>query len=446
MGKINVLSKNVSELIAAGEVVERPASIIKELLENCIDAKATAITIEIKNGGIRYIRVTDNGIGMEKEDLSVALLRHATSKISHKNDLESICTLGFRGEALASVCAVSKMEVITKQANTDFGYKITADAGQIFPVEQAGCQNGTTVIVKDLFYNVPARMKFLKRDSAEANVIGGIIEKIALSHSEISFKFISDGNIKILTPGNGKLIDSINTILGREIASNMLSVDSTNNGVKVSGFISKTNYTRTNRGMQHFFVNGRYVRSKVCMSAIEEGYKSSIMIGKFPLCVLNIEIPYNCVDINVHPAKIEVRFTDEKMVFDAIYFAVKQAILKIERFVPPPISPMKNESAEQIPLNYIKEPAVKEIVLEDKTAPVNSFKTDNDLPKVSNVKPLVLQLNSNKADYNTQEEYSYINKESFVKQQNKPTIILEEPEEAIENSNDIVQQVEFIYI
>lgn len=332
MGKIQLLSKDISELIAAGEVIERPASIVKELAENSIDAGAGAITVEIKNGGISYIRITDDGCGMEKDDIPLACLRHATSKIKSAADLDDIGTLGFRGEALASVTAVARVSISSKTDEMQYGAQLNIEGGEFGEVEDAGCPNGTTIVISDLFYNVPARLKFLKKYTSEANAVGGIVEKLALSHPEISFKFISDGKIKLQTSGNSSLKSTIYTVLGKDFADNILDVDYTSTTIKVTGFVSKPSGGRSNRGMQYFFVNGRYVKSKTCMVALEEGYKNSIMAGKYPTCVLRIDIPHEEVDVNVHPAKIEVRFVNERNIFDAVYFAVKTALLNDDIF------------------------------------------------------------------------------------------------------------------
>lgn len=328
MGAINVLPKNISELIAAGEVIERPASIVKELLENSIDAKSTAITVEIRRGGITYIRITDNGIGLEPSDMKIAFLRHATSKISISDDLDSIGTLGFRGEALASISAVSKVEMSSKTALIDLGYRIVLDASEEIDFDEVGCPNGTTIIVKDLFYNVPARLKFLKKDATEANAIISIVDKLALSHPEISFKLISDNKVKLFTPGNNDLFATVHSIYGSEFSSSIMKVAYENNDMKVNGVVCSPQNLRNNRNMQHFFVNSRYVKSRTCVNAVEEAFKETAMVGKFPACILNIEVPFDSVDVNVHPAKIEVRFSNERTVFDVIYFAVKSTLSK----------------------------------------------------------------------------------------------------------------------
>lgn len=323
---IRVLDKQVSELIAAGEVIERPASIVKELMENAIDANATAITVEIKKGGITYIRVTDNGCGIAHSEAPTAFLRHATSKISTESDLTSINTLGFRGEALASVSAVARVELLTKRAEDTFGTRVYIEGSEQKDFSDAGCADGTTIIVTDLFYNVPARLKFMKKDTTEASVVTNIVEQLALSHPEISIKFIRDNKDILHTPGNGKPLSAIYSVLGREYAESLMPAEYEYHNVKVTGFVSQPMHGRKNRTYQHFFVNGRYVKTRVGMLAVEEGYKNSIMIGKFPSCVLQIELPSDMVDVNVHPAKTEIRFTNEREVYDAVYFAVKSAI------------------------------------------------------------------------------------------------------------------------
>ncbi|MBQ4156472.1 MAG: DNA mismatch repair endonuclease MutL, partial [Clostridia bacterium] len=326
MAKINVLPKNVSELIAAGEVVDRPSAVIKELVENSIDSGATAITVEIKNGGRTFMRVTDNGCGFEKEDIPTAFLRHATSKIKTGADLDAIYTLGFRGEALASICAVSRVTLITRTADDEFGYHYKIDGGEEILFEETGCALGTTFIVEDLFYNTPARMKFLKKDNTESNVVVGIIERIALSHPEISFKLIKDGKQVINTPGDKNLKSACFSIFGAEFSNSLVEVNYTLDDITVTGFVTKPTAAKKNRTMQFFFLNGRYVRTKTGIAALEQAYKNRIMSGMYPGCALNVEINANFVDVNVHPSKIEVRFSNEKSVFRAVYYAVMSAL------------------------------------------------------------------------------------------------------------------------
>ncbi len=333
MGKINLLDKNVSELIAAGEVVERPASIVKELLENSIDAGAKSVTIEIKNGGISYIRVTDDGVGFLKEDLPKAFLRHSTSKISNQDDLNRINTLGFRGEALASIIVVSRVEVLSKSIEEFEGNRIVFEGSQQVEFMSAGCPNGTTIIVRDLFYNVPARLKFLKKASTEASVISNIVDKIALSHPEISFRYIKDNKEVLNTPGDAKLITTIYSVLGKDFANNSIFVDYNFENIKINGYISSPDYFKSNKNIQHFFINKRYIKSKICSLSLEEGYKENISQNKFPLAVINIDIDPSKIDINVHPSKIEVKFDDEKSIYNAIYFAVKNSIKKYNDYL-----------------------------------------------------------------------------------------------------------------
>jgi len=330
MGIINVLDKSIAELIAAGEVVERPASVIKELTENSIDAGATAITVEIKSGGVKYIRITDNGIGIEKEDVPKAFLRHATSKVSRANDLDSIATLGFRGEALASICAVSKVQMLTRHKDEEIGtlYEINASEEQVY--QEAGCPQGTTIIVKDIFYNVPARMKFLKKDIAEGNAIANIMDKLAMSHSEVAFTFIRDGKQVLKTPGDNKLKSAVYAVYGKEFVSKLIPLEYSYNNVSIYGYITKPEFGRANRNMQNFFINGRYVKSVTACKALEEAYKGRIMAGKLPSCVLHINLPLESIDVNVHPAKTEVRFINERPVFDIVYHGVKTALMKFD--------------------------------------------------------------------------------------------------------------------
>lgn len=330
MGVINVLDKHVAELIAAGEVVERPASVIKELVENSIDAGAKNITVEIKNGGTTFMRVADDGCGICKDDIKVAFLRHATSKVKSENDLESISTLGFRGEALASISAVSRLQLITKNVNEEIGSSYIIEGGDEVSLDDAGCPVGTTFVIKDLFYNIPARAKFLKKDVSEGNAVSNIIDKTALSHPEIAFTYIRDGKQVLKTFGDGKLISAIYAVFGKEFANGLIPVEYQLDAIKINGFVSKPVYSRPNRNMQNFFINGRYVKTRTAMAALEEAFKGSVMVGKFPSCVLNIELPFEVIDVNVHPAKIEVRFINERPVFDAVYHAVKSSLMQYD--------------------------------------------------------------------------------------------------------------------
>lgn len=326
MPKINLLPKNVAELIAAGEVVERPASVIKELVENSIDAGSTVITVEIQRGGITYIRITDNGCGISGVDVPTAFLRHATSKIKVDTDLENIATLGFRGEALAAVSSVSKVEMLTRTADSDMGTHYIIEGGEEKINEDSGCPVGTTIIIRDIFYNTPARMKFLKKDISEANSCAAVVERIALSHPEISFKFIRDGKVTLSTAGDGNLKSCIYSVLGRDFTNSLIEVNGDLGGVKVTGLTCKPVFCKPTRNGQYTFLNGRLVRSGTVIAAVEQAYKNSAMVGKFPAFVLYLTLPFDTVDVNVHPAKTEVRFSDEKRIFDAVYAAIKNAV------------------------------------------------------------------------------------------------------------------------
>lgn len=328
MSSIRVLSKEVAELISAGEVIEKPASVIKELVENSIDAGASHITVEIKNGGKTYMRVTDDGCGMAFDDVPNAFKRHATSKIYEKKDLDSIYTLGFRGEALASVTAVSKVELMTKVKNQEIGTIYHIEGGNEISYEKGNCPDGTIIVIRDLFFNVPARRKFMKKDVTEANAISQIVHKTALSHPEIAFKLIRDNRIELNSSGDGNLYSAIYSVYGRDFVHDMMSVDYESNGIHISGYIVKPLYSKNNRAYQNFFVNGRYISSKICSSALESAYDNMLMTGKFPACVLMIDINPAVTDVNIHPSKAEVRFANEKEVSDAIYFAVKNSMVK----------------------------------------------------------------------------------------------------------------------
>lgn len=329
MSKIAVLSKEISELIAAGEVIERPASVVKEVVENAIDAEAKHITVEIKHGGTTYMRVADDGSGIASEDVPTAFFRHATSKIHERKDLESIYTLGFRGEALASIAAVSKVTLLTKRREDDYGthYEMIGGTPTGEP-EQGGCPDGTTIIIRDLFFNVPVRQRFMKKDVTEANAVSQIVQKIALSHPEISFQMIRDNRMEFCTDGNGDLYAAIYALFGKEFAHDLIPVQYDDGFLRVSGYVGKPLYSKSNRTFQHFFINGRYIRSRVCSVALESAYQNLIMTGKFPTCVLMLEMLPVDLDVNVHPAKAEVRFTSEKNVADSLFFAAKNALLE----------------------------------------------------------------------------------------------------------------------
>lgn len=412
MPKINVLPKALAELIAAGEVVEKPASVIKELTENAIDAGATKLTVEIKNGGVLYMRVTDNGCGIKKDDVRTAFLRHATSKIVNENDLNSIATLGFRGEALAAICAVSKVEMVTRTEDDIEGTRYCIEGGEEKVFEEAGCPVGTTITVKDLFYNTPARMKFLHKDTFEGNLINDVLEKIALSHPEIAIKFIRDNKTVFSTSGDSKLFSAVYSVLGREFASTLIETETVMGNISVSGFVCKPIYCKPKRNSQYFFLNGRTVRSATMVAALEAAYKNSAMVGKFPCCVLHIELPLDSVDVNVHPSKTEVRFANEKPLFEAVYVAVKNALQKgdtrpaftekkqlkfssFERMTADEFKQTvianpetKNEANQQTVLK--QEPLQKEYFVEPKVAEKHAFKMAlNDYSPKKEEKPKV---------------------------------------------------------
>ena len=326
MAKINVLDFEIANLIAAGEVVERPSSVLKELIENSIDSGATEIVAEIKRGGVALIRVTDNGCGIDKEDLPIALKRHATSKIRGKEDLDTIATLGFRGEALAAISSVSDMTIITKTAAADTAYMLTAEAGRVTDICEVGAAEGTTVVVENLFYNVPARRKFLKKDSTEAMNVSALVEKVALSSPNISVQLLVDGEQRFKTKGDGDILNTVYAVFGKEFSEKLIKCDGTANGIRVHGYIGRSDNVRKNRNLENIFINGRYVKSLTAMAAVEKAYTSYIAPECFPSCVLFIEMKTSEVDVNVHPAKLEVKFSDERAVFEAVYYTVKDAL------------------------------------------------------------------------------------------------------------------------
>ena len=390
MPKINLLPKGVAELIAAGEVVERPASVIKELVENSIDAGADNITVEIQHGGITYIRITDNGCGISHEDVPTAFLRHATSKIKIGGDLDAIATLGFRGEALAAVSSVSRAEMFTKPKDEQLGTHYIIEGGSETLYEEAGCPDGTTIIIRDIFYNTPARMKFLKKDVSEANAAAAVLDRIALSHPEIAFKLIRDGKQTLNTSGDGKINSAVYSVLGREFAGTLISVEGTLDKITVSGLTCKPVSCRPTRNYQFVFLNGRLVRSGTVTAAAEQAYKNSAMVGKFPGFVLYLTVPFDTVDVNVHPAKTEVRFSDERRIFDAVYSAVKNALSKGDtrpevKLKTPSFNPFERMKAEEFRQQAIEKPTVAERIY---THNVVSHKPETDLKLKNNNTPL----------------------------------------------------------
>lgn len=439
MGSINVLGKEISELIAAGEVIDRPSAIVKELTENAIDSGASLVTIEIKNGGRTFIRVTDNGCGIAYEDMPTAFLRHATSKISKQSDLDSIMTLGFRGEALASVCAVAKVDVLTKRAEDSLGckYRICANVQEEY--EQTGCPDGTTIIVRDIFYNVPARLKFLKKDVTEGNAIAAIVSKLALSHPDVSFRFIRDNKNDLLTAGDGKLRSAVYCVFGKEFAASLLPVDYSYNGIKVTGFTCKPLMAKANHSFQNFFINNRYVKSMTCMHAVDEAYANSIMTGKVLSCVLYLAIPPEIIDVNVHPTKIEVRFSNEKLIYDSVYFAVKNALMTEDKehemnitqpqrkFTDAQLHPMfKDEKAEQLKMTA---PKVEQVAFQqtEKTAYTPDVQLNSRI--IQRPEPAD-DIHDNKDDKEQSAEenetFQYINRSSFERPQQPVNALMTE--------------------
>ena len=441
MGVINVLDKHVAELIAAGEVVERPASVIKELVENAIDAGAKHLTVEIKNGGTTFMRVTDDGCGFLREDVKLAFLRHATSKVREQDDLDHIATLGFRGEALASISAVSRLQLITKSAKEDTGTSYIIEGGEEKSFDDAGCPVGTTFVLRDLFFNIPARAKFLKKDVSEGNNVSNIVDKTALSHPEIAFTFVRDGKQALKTFGDGKLLSAIYAVFGREFATSLIPVDYKLDGITVSGYVSKPVNSRPNRNMQNFFINGRYVKSRTAMAALEEAFKGSIMVGKFPSCVLNLSLPFEAIDVNVHPSKIEVRFINERPVFDAVYHAAKSALLKHDDRKQ---AHFKDDSAlheirrsstfnnAQAVFRKPGPPKVQpQIKPKDEFNPFSDieFSKPNPKPKLQSLDDLHLTDNKNPFDvYSKQAVKNTKREESYSKPQNQPLPLIQKPD------------------
>ena len=415
MGKINVLTEEVANMISAGEVVERPASVVKELVENSVDAGATSVTVEIKNGGMSYIRVTDNGGGIEKDDLKTAFLPHATSKIKNGADLAKIMTLGFRGEALASIAAVSSVEVFTKTKADNFGSLITVKGGKVIEEDETGCADGTTVIVRDLFFNTPARMKFLKKDSAETAYITDVMNKVILGNPSVAVKYISQSKT-VTSAGDGNLKNAIFAVYGADYAKNLIEVDYSDESIRVSGFIGNSQISRNTRAYQTFFINGRNFVSRALSAALSEGCKNTVMVGKFPFAVLNVEVNPAFVDVNVHPTKMEVRFSDDKKVFEAVYWAVKNALEK-KRVVPEMKMPERKlekkkfdvpegiKKSNQIDINLLRDAFVK---------PKESYRAENSEIKISDIKPDVKT-----EEIRTAKAEEHINKEEKISNMQK---------------------------
>ena len=387
MSKINILPKSIAELIAAGEVVERPASVVKELVENSIDAGAKSVAVEIQNGGVRYIRVTDDGCGIAPEDVPTAFVSHATSKIKDASDLNSILTLGFRGEALPSVAAVSRLSMLTRTEDSDEGVVYTVEGGENASCSPAGCPVGTTITVRDLFFNTPARMKFLKKDVTEGSCVTDVVTKASLAHPEVRFSLIRDGKKVLSTPGNGKLSDTVYSVFGKSVAEALIPCEYSANGISVVGYISKPLNNRPNRNMQFFFVNGRSVRIPAAVPALDEAYKNSIMVGKFPMCFLNVSIAAEKVDVNVHPAKTEIRFSEESKIFEVIYYAAKSALTRGD--VSRPAIKLNDNSVLEAPrqkteqLSFSAHPVNGASAAARQENPYSSFARSDDAPSGS---------------------------------------------------------------
>lgn len=346
MAVINLLSPHLADLIAAGEVVERPASVIKELLENSFDAGAKSVICEIRNGGMTYIRVTDDGCGMAPEDAGVAFLRHATSKLSDEAGLEAISTMGFRGEALAAISSVSRIELITRLQGASAGTRVTLEAGDIQDMESFGCPDGTTMIVRDIFYNTPARLKFMKSDRTEASACEAAALRCALGRPDVSVRFIRDGSEEFFSPGDGRIDSCLYALLGRNETASMLKCTSSAEGMKLRGYVSSPSEGRGNRAHQFFFVNGRYIKSTLLQSALEQAYKNTLLSSRYPSCALYLDLSFNSVDVNVHPAKTEIRFGSEKTIFDFVYHAVRFALEGESRLSSPSVPAGSSESLE----------------------------------------------------------------------------------------------------
>lgn len=369
MGKIAVLDQQTIDKIAAGEVVERPASVVKELVENAIDAEASQITVEIREGGIGFIRITDNGSGMEKEDIPLAFLRHSTSKIRCAEDLSGVASLGFRGEALSSISAVSMVELITKTRENVLGSRCCLEGGIQKSLEEVGAPDGTTFIVRNLFYNTPARKKFLRTEMSEAAAVHEMMTHLALSHPEVSFKLIINDQMKLQTPGNGNLKDVIYHIYGREIAMRLIPVDTGKGALRMTGFVGKPEISRGNRNYENYFVNGRYVKSKIVAKGIEDGYKTFMMQHRYPFVCLNMEIDGTMLDVNVHPTKMELRFSDQNMIYDAVQQIVKDALAGKELIPEMTLKKTETETAEKVPLEKMwktPEPPAEPVAVKEK--------------------------------------------------------------------------------
>lgn len=439
MPKINQLDKSVYELIAAGEVIERPASVIKELCENSIDAGALNISVEIKRGGITYMRVTDDGCGISYDDMPLAFRRHATSKVLEVADLENIVTLGFRGEALASVCASARVETLSRRGVDKLGVHYRIEGAVPYEYEKTGCAEGTTIIIRDLFFNTPARLKFLKKDVTEGNYCAAVVEKLALSHPKISFRFIRDGKQTLLTSGDGSFYSAIHAVYGKQFAASMIPVENIYREIEVAGYVSSPLFTKSNRSLQNFFVNGRSVKSPVCSAALEEAFRNNIMVGKFPACVLCINLDPVDLDANISPAKTEVRFSNEKAVFDALYFAVKNGIMGYNESREIKL----DDSAEEAEQPTVSIPVGREILSVPAPKPdIDSFCKNSvpfEFPEVKKdaeqevIAEVITPIAARKAEIAETAQpslagFSFITEKSFEKREKTPETVAEAPQ------------------
>lgn len=439
MPKINQLDKSVYELIAAGEVIERPASVIKELCENSIDAGALNISVEIKRGGITYMRVTDDGCGISYDDMPLAFRRHATSKVLEVADLENIVTLGFRGEALASVCASARVETLSRRGVDKLGVHYRIEGAVPYEYEKTGCAEGTTIIIRDLFFNTPARLKFLKKDVTEGNYCAAVVEKLALSHPKISFRFIRDGKQTLLTSGDGSFYSAIHAVYGKQFAASMIPVENIYREIEVVGYVSSPLFTKSNRSLQNFFVNGRSVKSPVCSAALEEAFRNNIMVGKFPACVLCINLDPVDLDANISPAKTEVRFSNEKAVFDALYFAVKNGIMGYNESREIKL----DDSAEEAEQPTVSIPVGREILSVPAPKPdIDSFCKNSvpfEFPEVKKdaeqevIAEVITPIAARKAEIAETAQpslagFSFITEKSFEKREKTPETVAEAPQ------------------
>lgn len=447
MAKIELLDQNTINQIAAGEVIERPAAVVKELIENAIDAKANAITVEIKEGGISFIRITDNGGGIAKDDIKVAFLRHSTSKIRSALDLLHVSSLGFRGEALSSIAAIAQVELVTKTPGELTGIRYVIEGGVEKTMEEIGCPEGTTFLIRNLFYNTPARRKFLKSATTEASYIGDIIERIAVSHPNISFKFMSNNQVKLHTSGNGNLKDLVYNIYGREIASNVVEVKESSENVEVYGYIGKPIISRGNRNYENYYINGRYVKSAIITKAIEEAYKSYTMSHRYPFTAIHLTIPGEFIDVNVHPTKMEIRFRNNDEVYGMVYHSIKDILAgkelipevslveekdKVKRIENVP-EPFEKKRLQEMKPRFIND---KPSLVNEKTGSMNGkSRISNDMPSAKNEEPRVISGNSTNVDKIQSKYTTRVENNSFPSNNNSTKV--EDSQKVLVNTTEI---------